>query len=319
MKNWRFLLRVLSVVATGWLTTAIGSESTEKEDPAEVRIRGVEFVRIPAGDFWYAVEAGDLSQQKLPLDAQRFRDVRVWLDAFYVAKYEARIGDFIEFMNSAAATPELRGDDLARQNEYKGCTINFEPGVGYKARFADPNLPATSMTWFLADAFSRWMGFRLPSEAEWQKAARGTDRRIWPWGDSYPDDTRALFAFGRDCRAAPVTSYPKGRSPYGIFNMAGNVAEWTANWDNLDFDIGLRDGAHNPPLPESGTVSRGAPDPGRIIKGGRWGGGAGSLAIAPRRVNSPKDYNASIGVRFAIDAATVRQLLMNGQATVLTE
>lgn len=321
MKGRRFLLLVMALAFAGWFTAAIASDSESPviAGPAEVRIRGVEFVRVPAGEFWYSVEAGDLEQQRLPLDAQRFREVRVWLDAFYIAKYEARIGHFVEFMNDAAATPALRGDDLVRQDEYKGCTITFEPGVGYKARFSDPDLPATSLNWFLADAFSRWMGFRLPSEAEWQKAARGADRRIWPWGNRYPDDTRALYAFGRDCRPAPVTSYPKGQSPYGIFNMAGNVAEWTANWDNLQFDMGLQDGVRNPPLPASGSVSRGSPRPGRIIKGGRWGERAGGLAIAPRRVNEPHLFNASVGVRFAIDAATVRQLLKDGQAIVLIE
>jgi formylglycine-generating enzyme required for sulfatase activity len=93
---------------------------------------------------------------------------------------------------------------------------------------AEDDLPVTYVTWEDAVAFCEWAGGRLPTQDEWEHAARGDDDRLWPWGDVPPDDSRAVFARGIGS-PRPVGSAPAGASPYGVLDLAGNVAEWTAD------------------------------------------------------------------------------------------
>lgn len=282
--------------------------------PAAVRIEGIEFVRIPAGDFWHTVPIDDHAKQRGA--GSKFRTVRVWLDDFYIARHEARATDYARFLNSGAAvlsTPKtIPGGELKPVFE---CTV-VRQDHGFQLVPGADNLPATNVSWFLADGFARWLGFRLPTEAEWTKAARGPDRRAWPWGDEYPDDTHAHFLAGSGCQPAAVDAHPKGRSPYGIFNMAGNVAEWVADWFSIEADSQLRNGVRNP-QPGKPTLVSGADAPRKIVKGGRWGANAEGLLIHTRRLSDPDAHNTGGGVRFAIDASTVQRRLREGSAIMV--
>lgn len=282
--------------------------------PREVTANGVEFVLVPAGWFWYSVETGDITQ--LAADQPRYRDVRVWLDSFYIAKYEARARDFERFMNSGVP----RFGEQYKDGETEGCGVRRATDGHYFLVEPERDLPVTHLSWQLADEFSRWMGFRLPSEAEWEKAARGTDRRTWPWGDEYPDDTYAGFSFDAACNPMPVTTYPKGRSPYGAYNMAGNVFEYVADWYNTEFDAALRDGLRNPPLASHGTTSRNDLDePMKILKGGRWGSEPQAISVSERRLRKPSGTFICYGTRFALDAGTLRAMLARGAAKVVQQ
>ena len=282
--------------------------------PREATLNGVEFVLIPGGEFWYTVSSGNPDHNPVP--APQHRTVRVHLDDYYIARYEARIADLQRFMNSgAAALPVFRTVDGTEEKPF-ACSLHRSADGHWQRNpnFRDDNAPAAGLSWALADAFARWMGFRLPTEAEWQKAARGPlDRRLWPWGDAYPDDSFGHFAFsGEDARCQPalVTSYPKGRSPYGVYNMAGNVAEWVADWYNSDFDVALRDGTRNPALASTGSLHSGRDQALKLVMGGRWGGAADGMAIPRRKAAHPSLYfNVQDGVRFATDAETVRRAL----------
>jgi formylglycine-generating enzyme required for sulfatase activity len=309
-------MHILRACGLAWLCAGMWftapTMAQESALPAEVQLNGVEFVLIPQGEFWYTVSTGDST--KRPVDAPLYRQVRVWLDAYYLAKYEARASDFERFMNSGAAvlpTPRVVVGFEETQTE---CALTRgADGVWRRGpNFQHPDAPAAGLSWAVADAFARWMGFRLPSEAEWEKGARGAaDQRLWPWGNAHPDDTYGHMVFSQArCSPAPVSAYPKGRSPYGLYNMAGNVAEWVADWYSLDFDQALTDGVRNPKLAETGTMSDGITALTKVLKGGRWGANAETTMIVWRGRAHPQTYfNAHDGVRFALDASVVRAAL----------
>ncbi|MCP4614713.1 MAG: SUMF1/EgtB/PvdO family nonheme iron enzyme [Planctomycetes bacterium] len=99
------------------------------------------------------------------------------------------------------------------------------------SRFNKPNYPVVGVSWFEADAFARWAGKRLPTEAEWEKMARGTEEYYWPWGSSFNENNLNCSDSAVEINGTtPIGVYPAGQSPFGVFDTAGNVSEWTANW-----------------------------------------------------------------------------------------
>lgn len=299
----RFLRSILSVAAC-LCALAAPPAAADSAMPREVRINGTEFVYIPAG--WFYKTGGVATATD-----EGGGNARIWLDAYYIGKYEARARDLVGYLNAPRPTP------IDYFGKTASCSVRQAADGSYKLIREDEDLPATHLSWNVAKALAVWMGFRLPSEAEWEKAARGEDQRIYPWGNEHPDETRANFHQSSECLVWPVNRLAKGASPYGIFNMAGNVREFVEDWWNADVDARLRDGVRNPPLATEGITSRGVLEPAKILKGGRWASVASQIRIYERTNYPPAKSFQCNGTRYALDVATVQEHLSKGRAVVL--
>lgn len=235
---------------------------------------------VPAGDFLMGSTASD------PLASDDEKPQRlVYLDDFWIDK--------VEVSNYA----------YRQCVAVEGCS---EPQIR-STIFIDDNLPVVGVNWKQAATYCQWVGARLPTEAEWEKAARGVDGRIYPWGDEFDGsllnycDTNCV-ADWRDFNGddgyrytAPVGSYRTGASPYGVLDMSGNVWEWTADW--YQADIYTTSVYKNPTGPENGVQ--------RVIRGGSWYYPSKSLRVARRHKDVAASAYDNIGFRCASSANEV--------------
>jgi formylglycine-generating enzyme required for sulfatase activity len=155
----------------------------------------------------------------------------------------------------------------------------------------DSNLPVTGVLWEDAVAYCDWIGMRLPSEAEWEKAARGTDARRFPWGNNW-DSSLANTQDSNFGGVVPVGSYPKGASPYGLLDMSGNVSEWVA--DTFTFDYYTYAPRYNPQGPDI-VMDHG-------LRGGSYQSATKYATTYFRDSSHSALPNARVGFRCAISA-----------------
>jgi formylglycine-generating enzyme required for sulfatase activity len=175
-----------------------------------------EMVLIPAGPFTMGNDRG--------LEDER-PEHQIVLREFFIDRNKVTNGQFARFLNNRgiAAAAGQRWYDVddndARIHRHGDA---WRPDLGHESH------PAVEVSWYGALAYCSWQGKRLPREPEWEKAARGNDRRKFPWGNDPPDKTRAHFGGGWN-ELKPVGSFPKGASPYGVLDMAGNGWEWVSS------------------------------------------------------------------------------------------
>jgi iron(II)-dependent oxidoreductase len=200
-------------------------------------------VLIPAGTFLM----GSDPRKDRAAGPQEFPQHLVYLDAFWIDRYEVSNVDYLRFtLGTGRDWPKFW-----RESPFPEKTALH---------------PVINVSWHDADAYCRWAGKRLPTEAEWEKAARGEQARIFPWGDEPAGWIKSNIAHPGSKRGikypplANVTRYDKGVSPYGAYQMAGNVSEWVSDW--FDPEYYLRGVDVNPQGPELGTL--------KVFRGGSW-------------------------------------------------
>lgn len=212
----------------------------------------------------------------------------VYVSSFYIDRYETTAAEFASFLN----------DNLGEAERFiemgKSVTVEKKGDV-FQARSGLERHPVNRVSWYGADAYCRWKGKRLPTEAEWEKAARGTDQRIFPWGNEFPTDERVTFRrkFSKRGFAVmePVDGMEKGRSPYGIHQMAGNVWEWVADWYDAEYyDISP---TKDPKGPATGSS--------RVLRGGNWYYKPYYMRTTYRFNEEPDKFKVWQGVRCARD------------------
>lgn len=245
-----------------------------------------DMVLVPAGEFLMG------SDKKVDRNAYQAEmpQRRVYLEAFEIDTYEVTTVQFLRFVLATGRSPLIDW-------RYEGG--NFQESMATH--------PVMHVSWYDADAYCRWAGKRLPTEAEWEKAARGDDGRIYPWGNQMAGLTRANF--GRTGLSGPVrdrperlllyppiisvNKYDNAVSPYGTHQMAGNVAEWVADWYDKDYYKSAPD--RNPKGPEKGTQ--------KAFRGGGWIDSSPSVRAAQRNGTDPDTKMNWLGFRCAKDAS----------------
>lgn len=224
-----------------------------------------EMVTIPAGAFIRGTESGGFDERP-----QR----TIYLDVFAIDRYEVTNHQYQQFV---AATGH-RKPGLPSRYAKSGAKVR---GI---------NQPIVYVSWEDADGYCRWKGKRLPTEAEWEKAMRGTDGRLWPWGDvEQPGGANwARVQDGHEA-SARVGTFQSDKSPYGVMDGAGNVMEWVADW--YDETYYKRSPDQNPPSPEYGTY--------RVLRGGGYTTAGGDVRITSRSKMMQDFRDETIGFRCA--------------------
>jgi formylglycine-generating enzyme required for sulfatase activity len=243
------------------------SISLKEPHTALVGIRhNVAMVLIPAGEFAMGSDRGQDDEQPVH---------RVSIKAFNLDVHEVTVSRYAEFLASQKPDPPFKWNEAtARSHE---------------------NKPVIGVNWYDARDYCRWLGKRLPTEAEWELAARGTEGRLYPWGSAHPTKGHANAGQTRWQGYDTLTNvgrYEPGKTPDGVYDLAGNLWEWVADWyDPTYYQFSVRD---NPKGPSAGPL--------RALRGGAWNNDSKAIRSSNRAGYAPDARRNDVGFRCAKDA-----------------
>ena len=272
------ILIALSIILTS--TPKVGIAQEEKTDGFTISLPIIisgpppsgEMVLVPAGEFQMGCDPAhnggyDCFSEELPLHT-------VYLDAYRIDKYEVTNAQYAGCVTAGACTAPYSNSSYTRPSYYGNPEFDYYPVIW--------------VSWYDATNYCTWAGKRLPSEAEWEKAARGTIVRAYPWGDEAPNCNLANsnYCVGD---TSQVDAYLTGASQYGALNMAGNVWEWVNDW--FDDTYYSSSPYANPPGPITGSF--------KVLRGGCWTYPGIGLRVANRHNYVPPLVTTNFGFRCA--------------------
>lgn len=283
MKSICFVIFILIFISSGDFVGAEVSESAQEV------LSTIEWVSIPEGTFLMgstpeevetAYEDAKLRSSMLErhtFDAE-LPQHQVYLSAYEISRYEITNAQYRAFIE-ATDRPTPRGHN--GEETWLDETLNGD------------TQPVVGVTWFEAQAFAEWIGGSLPTEAQWERAARGTSARTYPWGNTPPKARQHANFARRYNRPVSVGQFPKGESPEGIADLAGNVWEWCLDeYSPTAYQRGGSDVSRNPLNLRFRDVLRA-----RVIRGGAWDVGRAFLRSGLRFKFYPLDSTHTIGFR----------------------
>lgn len=233
---------------------------------------GAPMVLIPEGhfDMGTRLEIGEFDERPMR---------RIYLKSYYIHIHEVNNERYQRFVR---ATGRRKQDVMVFFDDL--------------AELMGPEQPAVGVSWIDADAYCRWAGGRLPTEAEWERAARGEDQRMWPWGNEFRKGYANLRGNEDGYQyTASVESFEPGRSPYGLYHMAGNLSEWVSDWYDEFF---YKEGQVTLPKgPAHGKA--------KVHRGGSWNDALNGIRTTKRGAISPERSDAIVGFRCAADPEAV--------------
>jgi formylglycine-generating enzyme required for sulfatase activity len=254
-----------------WGSEGIGNFKDQSLSPKRVGNDEAPMVLVPEGDFTMGSPEGEGEPDEHPQHI-------VHLDNFYIDQYEVTVEQYRRFMKVTNRPAPDYWDHVELRRDAKK--------------------PVVAIDWQDAHDYCEWAGKRLPTEAEWEKASRGTDKRTYPWGEFAPNSSTANFGESSreekvyEQQLREVGSYERGKSPYEVYDMAGNVWEWVQDWYGENYyQISPRENPPGPPLGEF-----------KVLRGGSWDFVPKVLRTAYRFRFDPTARLASFGFRCAQDA-----------------
>ncbi len=269
----RVHLVVVAIITIAWYATGVLQADAQldrlrklKKDGDSSKVDDAPMAVIPSGQFWMGRDGTEALEDERPRH-------QAWLDAYFMDVYEVTTARYAKFLSATGRQPPLFWEQV-------DLSIHGDR-------------PVVGVDWLDADAYCRWEGKRLPTEAEWEKAARGTDDRRYPWGNQPPTADFANYALGArfsyDQVLMPVGRYEKGKSPFGLYNLAGNVWEWVQDW--YEGDYYERSPERSPQGPEQGQF--------KVLRGGSWSELPKYLLTYGRFKLPPNTRNSYTGFRCA--------------------